>query len=238
MSPLITSRVLLMSNPTHRVTAVFFDLDGTLLDTAPDLADALNQLLNKHGRDPLPLKVIRPTVAQGTRGILANGFSINQTDPRFNPLRDEFLSIYQSCLTNKTTYFDGMAEVLEYLDVHAIPWGVVTNKPGWLARPLLNHFKLTRRYRCLISGDQLANRKPHPEPLLFACKTVDVQPHTALYVGDTEGDIQAAKAAGMLAVAATYGYLSANSTPQDWKADALIKSPLELIDWLKGKENT
>ena len=221
-----------MNNPFHQVSTIFFDLDGTLLDTAPDLADALNQLLIKYGRTPLPLEVIRPTVAQGARGLLANGFSFDQTQASFISLRDEFLSIYRSCLTNKTVYFDGVSEVLEHLDARKIPWGIVTNKPGWLARPLLNHFNLADRCRCFISGDQLANRKPHPEPLIYACKTIPVRPKSALYVGDTEGDVQAAKAAGMLSIVATYGYLSADSQPKKWRADGLIKTPLELIDCL------
>lgn len=215
------------------LSAIFFDLDGTLLDTAPDLADALNQLLIKYGKPPLTLDIIRPTVALGTTGILNNGFHIDTTHSRFSELRKEFLMTYHHCMMNKTTYFNGMSEVLDYLDYHHITWGIVTNKPGWLAKPLLNHFQLAHRYCCLVSGDQLTKRKPDPEPLLYACKTSNVLPQQALYVGDAQGDVQAAKAAGMMVMVALYGYLTTDSQPLSWEADALINSPPQLIDWIK-----
>lgn len=217
----------------NSISAAFFDLDGTLLDSAPDLADALNQLLIKYEQFPLPLEIIRPTVALGTTGILSNGFKIDVTHPRFLELRKEFLSIYHDCMTNKTNYFDGITEVLHYLDDHKIPWGIVTNKPGWLAKPLLDHFRPAHQYCCLISGDQLTRRKPDPEPLLYACKIANVLPHQSLYLGDAQGDVQAAKAAGMIAIVALYGYLTLDSQPQYWKADALINYPSQLIDCLK-----
>lgn len=216
----------------HRVTAVFFDLDGTLLDTAPDLADALNELLIQQRRSTITPEIIRPTVALGTTGILSASFSMGATHPRFATLREEFLSLYYSHLTNKTTYFEGMVEVLDYLDAHQLLWGIVTNKPGWLAKPLLDHFNLTDRYCCLVSGDQLPKRKPDPEQLLYACNTAKVLPHKTVYVGDLESDVIAAKASGMLAIVATYGYLAADNQPQQWKADASIETPRELIDWL------
>ncbi len=217
----------------NSLSAIFFDLDGTLLDTAPDLVDALNQLLIKYGESPLPLEIIRPTIALGTTGILSNGFQIDATHPCFSELRKEFLTTYHHCMMNKTTYFDGMSEVLDYLDHHHITWGIVTNKPGWLAKPLLDHFQLAHRYCCLVSGDQLTKRKPDPEPLLYACKTANVLPQQALYVGDAQGDVQAAKAAGMMAMIALYGYLPADSQPLCWEGDALINSPHQLIDWIK-----
>lgn len=217
----------------NSISAVFFDLDGTFLDSAPDLAYALNQLLIKYKRPPLPLEIVRPTLALGTTGMLSNGFKIDITHPRFLGLRKEFLSIYHDCMTKKTTYFDGITEVLNYLDNHKISWGIVTNKPGWLAKPLLDHFRLTHQYCCLVSGDQLTRRKPDPEPLLYACKIANVFPHQSLYLGDTLGDVQAAKAAGMVAIVALYGYLTLNSQPQYWKADALINYPSQLINWIK-----
>ena len=218
----------------NQISAVFFDLDGTLLDSAPDLADALNQLLIKYKQPPLPLDIIRPTLALGTTGILSSGFNIDVTHSRFAALRKEFLETYYDCMMNKTTYFDGMIEVLNYLGNHQIPWGIVTNKPGWLAKPLLDHFETAQQYCCLVSGDQLTKRKPDPEPLLYACKTVNVSPSQALYLGDTQSDVQAAKAAGMIATVALYGYLAADSQPQRWEADALINYPCQLIDWIKA----
>lgn len=215
-----------------RVNAVFFDLDGTLLDTAPDLANALNQLLKKYGRSPLPLEIIRPTVAEGTQSILCNGFNITIDDPMYANLRTEYLTTYANCFTQQTDFFPEIENVLFYLDHHHIPWGIVTNKPQWLAEPLLKHFKLHHRYRCLVAGDLLPQRKPHPAPLQHACHLTQVSPQDAVYIGDTTTDVCAAKAAGMIAIVAKYGYLSKNSQPDLWNADMLIDSPKEIISWL------
>ncbi len=215
----------------HRVRALFFDLDGTLLDTAPDLTTALNDVLTHHQRQPVALELVRPRVAHGSRGILHCGFTIDDHHPDFETLRTEFLHAYQAHLTDETQLFDGISNVLDFLDEEKIPWGIITNKPGWLAEPLLTHFNLDHRYRCLISGDSLPKRKPDPLPLLHACQLVTVDPKQSAYVGDAHEDIQAAKAAGMLAVVAQYGY-GFSEIPVPSPADAVIPQPVDIIQWL------
>lgn len=216
----------------HSINSLFFDLDGTLLDTAPDLAGALNQVLTHHDRPTLPLKTIRPAVAEGARGILQQGFPIDENDDQFDLLKEEFLQAYEQRMTQETKFFDGMEEVLDYLDQHNLPWGIVTNKPSWLAKPLLSHFNLDHRYTCLVAGDTLTTRKPDPEPLYHACYLTGTDPKHSLYVGDTLGDVRAAKTAGMYIIVAKYGYLRADYQPHLWQADGLIDSPLEIIEWL------
>lgn len=219
--------------PKNIFQAVFFDLDGTLLDTAPDLAQALNQLLKKYGHPVLSLEEIRPTVAQGSAGMLGKGFKMTPEDPRYVPIRTEFLDSYRQCMTQKTNFFPGIEQVLKYLDDAKIPWGIVTNKPGWLAEPLLKHFKLNERYRCLVAGDLLPKRKPHPEPLWHACQLVNVNPEQSLYIGDAEEDAIAAKAAGMKCLIAKYGYADPNKQSHEWPADHFIENPADIISWLK-----
>lgn len=226
---------MILKKNNFSLTAVFFDLDGTLLDTAPDLATALNQLLCKYGRSPLPLEIIRPAVAGGSSTILGHGFQITTQDPLFPTLRAEFLTAYQQCLHEQTQFFPGIEAVLSYLDQQKIPWGIVTNKPGWLANPLLSHFKLNHRYCCLVAGDSLPQRKPNPEPLWHACHIAKVSPETSIYIGDTEHDVRAAKAAGMLAMIATYGYLAPHDQPENWQADILINTPGEILQWFKER---
>lgn len=218
--------------PKPQIKALFFDLDGTLLDTAPDLAAALNQVLVNHGRAALPLKQVRPAVAEGTRGILKQGFPVDEHDVEFAALRQEYLETYARLMTKETQLFDGMETVLDYLDNNGLPWGVVTNKPGWLAKPLLEHFKLDQRYTCLVAGDTLQTRKPDPAPLYHACNLTDADPKQSLYIGDTQSDVQAARSAGMYVIVAKYGYIRADYQPQLWYADGLIDTPIEIIKWL------
>lgn len=214
------------------VNSIFFDLDGTLLDTAPDLTAALNQVLKNHDRSTLSLKQVRPAVADGTRGILQQGFSIDENNAEFEALRQEYLKTYQHMMTQTTQFFDGMEIVLDYLDNHDLPWGIVTNKPNWLARPLLEHFKLDTRYTCLVAGDTLQTCKPDPEPLYHACDITGTTPEHSLYVGDTQNDVRAARAAGMYVIVAKYGYIHPDHQPNLWQADGLINSPIEIIEWL------
>ena len=215
------------------VKSLFFDLDGTLLDTAPDLVAALNHVLQRHGQPTLPLNTVRPTIADGSRGILTCGFPLGEQHPEFNTLKKEFLHAYQQCLTDQTHYFEGMESVLDHLDKINLPWGIVTNKPAYLAEPLLAHFKLDRRYRCLVAGDTLEKRKPDPDPLLHACQLARVNPHHSLYIGDAKSDVIAAHAAGMRAIIAQYGYLDHNSQPHLWQAEGMIQTPLEIINLLE-----
>lgn len=217
---------------TKSIRSLFFDLDGTLLDTAPDLSFALNKVLMQHHRSPIPLEVIRPTIAKGTRGLVHHGFAIDEQHPQYETLKQELLTTYQENLTNQTQFFKDMEIVLNYLDENNFMWGIVTNKPNWLAQPLLEHFKLTHRYCCLVAGDTLTKRKPDPAPLRYACQLTGVKPQDALYIGDSEGDVIAAKAAGMSVIIAKYGYIHPQQHPEQWHADGIIESPLQLLDLL------
>ncbi len=221
---------LAMKNNIH---AVFFDLDGTLLDTAPDLYTAMLETLAHFGHESISFKNFRPQVHAGTKGMVLASFSIDETHPDYATIRETFLKRYQQRLTEKTQFFSGIPKVLDYLDTHKIPWGIVTNKPAYLTEPLLKHFKINKRSQCIVSGDTLTNKKPHPEPLLHACQLLQVSPKQAVYVGDTEIDVQATKAAGMIAIAVCYGYHKSDSQPEAWGADYMIESALELLTYLQ-----
>jgi len=211
---------------------VLFDLDGTLLDTAPDLAAALNATLQLNGRDALPFEYIRPVVSHGGRALIELGFGIDSQHPDFEPLRKQLLDLYQANLAVHTTLFPGMAQVLDELEQRDIRWGVVTNKPGWLTDPLMDALQLTPRAACVVSGDTLPERKPHPAPLLHACRLAGCQPQQAVYVGDAERDIEAGRNAGMRTLAALFGYLMEHDRPENWGADALIEQPADILEYL------
>lgn len=219
------------SQPT--LQAVFFDLDGTLLDTAPDLADACNQVLGEFHRPPVPLTEFRHWVHGGAKLMICASFKMDDQHPDFATIKSAFIRNYQQNLTRKTQLFTGIEQVLTYLEHSQIPWGVVTNKLAALAEPLLAHFGLAQRCCCLISGDTVANTKPHPAQLLHACQVVHTQPEHCLYVGDTLGDIQAAQAAGMHSIAVGYGYRPKNSKMDEWQADAIAATPEELLATLQ-----
>lgn len=216
------------------IESLFFDLDGTLLDTAADLTAALNHILIQYQRPTVTLETMRPIIAEGTPGILRHGFAMDEQHPDYQIIREAFLSAYQEKLIDQTQFFLGMDTVLNALDENKLPWGIVTSKPGWLAKPLLKHFQLNHRSRCLVAGDTLPKRKPNPEPLLHACELAGVDPQTSLYLGDAKVDVVAAKSAGMVAIVAKYGYIGPNQQPEEWEADAMIDSPIELLRWLKG----
>ena len=215
---------------------VLFDLDGTLLDTAPDMGQALNRLLVEHNRPPLPAAMIRPVVSHGSLGLLKLGFDIDPAEAEFAALRDRFLALYSADLAVKTALFEGMEQVLAALEQQATPWGIVTNKPGWLTGPLLQQVGLEQRVACVVSGDTLPQRKPDPAPLLHACEHIGVDPSTCLYIGDAERDIEAARRAGMASLVACYGYLQATEQPESWGAQGLLQHPLDLLRWLNLSE--
>ena len=209
---------------------VLFDLDGTLLDTAPDLAAALNATLQLNERAALPFETIRPVVSHGGRALIELGFGIDPQHPDFEPLRKQLLDLYQANIAVHTALFPGMADVLDELENRGIRWGVVTNKPGWLTEPLLDALDLGSRAACIVSGDTLKERKPHPAPLLHACKLAGCQPEQTLYVGDAERDIEAGRNAGMHTLVALFGYLMEHDRPENWGADALIEQPADILD--------
>jgi len=217
---------------TTSIKTVLFDLDGTLADTAPDLAYALNQTLEQHGRQKLPFETIRPVVSHGGVALIKLGFSIEPDHPEFEILRQQLLHVYINNIANQTTLFDGMHELLQQLEQRDILWGVVTNKPSWLTDPLMDALHLSERAICIVSGDTLNERKPHPAPVLYACEQAGSQPYECLYVGDAQRDIEAGNRAGLKTLAALFGYIEENDDPTLWQADALINSPLEVLNWL------
>lgn len=219
-----------MKNPS--VQTVLFDLDGTLLDTAPDLAFALNTLLFEHEREPLPIEQIRPLVSYGGVNLIKTGFQLNDDAPALVGLRQRFLELYVAHLADQTCFFPGMEILLESLENQGIQWGVVTNKPAWLTEPLLEAFALTNRSVCNISGDTLSQCKPHPAPLLHACQLANSTPEQCIYVGDAPRDIEAGQRAGMRTLAALYGYIDPNDPPEQWGATGMLEKPLDLLSWI------
>jgi len=213
--------------------AVLFDLDGTLLDTAPDMAGALNQLLHEEGRPPLAFAHIRPHVSHGSTAMVRLGFA-DATDTRFAALRQRYLEIYGTCLAEETRVFDGLDAALAKLEAAGIPWGIVTNKPGWLTGPLLEQLELHHRARVVVSGDTLPERKPHPAPLLHAAKGLGIAPTDCIYIGDAERDAIAARAAGMKMFVALFGYIPAEERPEEWPATGRLRNTQEMIALLEG----
>ena len=214
------------------VRAVLFDLDGTLIDSAPDLGAAADKLRVARGLQSLPLSRYRPMAGAGARGMISVAFGLSPEDAAFPALRDEFFLNYEQCLTERTYAFDGVAELLGHLASRRLPWGVVTNKSARFTEPLTRAMPLFRSAATIISGDTTPHAKPHPEPLLEAGRRLSIDPAYCVYVGDDERDIQAGRAAGMLTVAARYGYLGTKSDPAEWGAHALINSPAELLQLL------
>lgn len=217
-----------------RVRAVLFDLDGTLADTAPDLAGALNLLLAERGRAPVPLEQARPLTSSGARGMLRVGFGIDPQHHEYELLKARFLALYESRLCVDTSLFAGIAELLEALEARAVPWGIVTNKAERYTFPLLEALRLSDRAACIVGGDTAQRAKPHPDPLLHAARAMTLDPGSCLYVGDDRRDIEAARAAAMPVIAAGYGYLGESADPYQWGADAVIDHPLEVLNYLRG----
>lgn len=213
--------------------AIFFDLDGTLADTAPDLAGTLNRLKAEQGLPPSPYEVLRPRVSQGARGMLGAGFGLTPENEAYAPLAARFLALYSESLCVETRLFAGMDELLEELDSRGITWGVVTNKAEHLARPIITALGLAERCACIVGGNTAARPKPHPDPLLYACALTRHAPQQSLYVGDDIRDIQAGRAAGMATVAAAYGYLGNAEPIQAWNADTIIEHPLDILALLE-----
>ena len=212
--------------------AVLFDLDGTLADTAPDLARALNALLVEHGRAPIPIEVTRPLTSSGARGMIQAGFGLTPGSAQYESLKTRFLELYGASICVETRLFAGIDELLRALEQREVRWGVVTNKLDRFTRPLLDALELTSRAACIVSGDTVARAKPHPDPLLHASRALALDPAACLYVGDDLRDIQAARAAGMPILAAGYGYLGDEGDPHEWGADAVIDHPLETLNFL------
>ncbi len=214
--------------------AVMFDLDGTLVDTAQDLAYALNQTLEDFGQNQLPFEKIRPVVSHGGTALIRLGFDLEPEHPDFEKYRQHLLKIYQDNICRESVLFEGMDTLLGYLENNDMTWGIVTNKPSWLTDPLMNQMGLDKRAASIVSGDTCTHNKPHPEPILFACSQAQVSPEKTFYIGDALRDIEAGNAAGCITVSALFGYIQEHDIPEQWPADHSVNHPLEIIDLLKS----
>jgi len=211
------------------IAAILFDLDGTLIDTAPDMGAALNSLLIEEGLTPIPLQIIRPYVSQGALVLTRLGFSEQVAESEIEPLRLRYLDHYRAIVADASVLFDCFEEVLGRLEERNIPWGIVTNKPQWLTTPLLEQMGLHNRAAVVICGDTLEKRKPHPLPLIVAAETIGIACKNCVYVGDDPRDIEAGRAAKMKTLIAAYGYISTDISLDEWHADGIIESPLDLL---------
>jgi N-acetyl-D-muramate 6-phosphate phosphatase len=215
-----------------RIDAVLFDLDGTLIDSAPDLAGAANDLRLQHGLAPLPYGDLRPMAGAGARGMVGVAFGAGPGDPSFNNLREAFLARYEQRLLQETVIFASVLPVLAALDAAAMRWGIVTNKVMRFTQPVVAGLGLQVRAAALIGGDSTPHAKPHPEPLLEAARRIGVEPGRCVYVGDDLRDVLAGRAAGMVTLAAGWGYLGQGEAIEQWGADAVILEPAALLNWL------
>lgn len=209
---------------------VFFDLDGTLADTAPDLVAAANQLLITRNLAPKQYEVLRPCASAGARGLIGGAFGIDPEHPDFIPLRDEFFANYEKALLVNSVLFEGVEHLLDQLDSAKLPWGIVTNKSERFTNPLTDLMGLRQRAASTVSGDTTPYSKPHPEPILHAARIANIDPSSSVYVGDDIRDIVAGKAAGMKTIAAAYGYCGCEEPPEAWGADYLVYHPKELLE--------
>lgn len=217
---------------TLAVRAVLFDLDGTLIDSAPDLAGAGNDMRAARGLPVLPLEHFRPMVGAGARGMLGRALQVQPGDPDFEALREEFLQRYEARMTRETRVFDAMRPVLAALRDAGLPWGIVTNKATRFCEPLVRALGLLDEAAALVCGDTTPHAKPHPEPLLEAARRLGLAAAECVYVGDDLRDVQAGRAAGMLTVAAAWGYLGDGEAVHAWGAHHVIDVPAELLDLL------
>ncbi len=215
-----------------RCGAVLFDLDGTLVDSAPDLAAAANHMRARRQLQPLPLALYRPHGGSGARGMLRAGFDLQPGDADYAVMRAEFLHTYSQCMLQHSHVFAQVVPLLNALDGAAQAWGIVTNKAFGLAQPLLAHLGLLARTAVLVGGDSTPHTKPHPAPLLHAASQLGLSPAHCLYVGDDRRDIQAGRSAGMRTAAATWGYLGAGEDATQWQADAVLNTPMEVLPLL------
>jgi phosphoglycolate phosphatase len=221
-----------MNNSANLIKAVLFDLDGTFADTAPDLAAALNHVRATRHLPPLPLEALRPQASHGSAGLLKVGMNVTPKSSDFQTLRDIFLDYYSHHICVNTKLFAGMSELISELEQRNIAWGIVTNKPHRFTLPLMKALGYAERAACLVSGDTCAHAKPHPEPMLAACKLIQIAPEQCLYLGDDKRDMEAANAVNMRGIIANYGYVSNDVSVQNWQAHGSVNHPMELLTYL------
>jgi len=218
---------------TPETSAVLFDLDGTLIDTAPDFIRCLNQLREQHGLPALPAEHIRRSVSNGARAMVRVGFGLEPDHPDYLEKHTAFLDLYEAGVAVETSLFEGMDGLLRALEVRGIPWGIVTNKPARFAVPLIEALDLADRCAALVCPDHVTQRKPHPEALILACRQMGTEPGTAIYVGDHERDIEAGRNAGMKTIAVRYGYIEQPESVDLWQADLIADTVTDLAKLLQ-----
>ena len=216
----------------YRFKGFLFDLDGTLLDTAPDLLAALNLLLAKNGKQALKLEDVRSIISDGSAGLIKAGLGLKKGSKTFDLAKNQFLDYYQHNLTKETTIFEGIEEVLREIEDSGRPWGIVTNKPSRFTIPILKHFDWYCRAKCVVCGDSLERTKPSPVPLLEGANRMNLAPDDCVYVGDALSDVEAAKAARIYVITAGYGYVPKENFKKSWVSDGIIQTPLDLRKWL------
>ncbi len=220
------------------MSAVLFDLDGTLIDTAHDLGYALNLLRARYNKPALPFEQIRPVASHGSKGLLALGFGLADSDAQFQVMVDEYLTLYASVLTRQPMYLPGIETLLMALTKENVPWGIVTNKPRRFSEPLIQSVpflssSLATHTGCLLCGDDAPKPKPSPETLLMACEQLAVNPQEVIYVGDAARDVEAGRAANMQTVVALFGYLSDDDHPETWGGDYLVSTADEILPLIR-----
>ena len=216
---------------TFNLSCVLFDLDGTLVDTAPDLIACLNKALTQHGFDEVTCDKLKPFISYGAAAMI--NMSIEQADEQMQgKVLETMLALYQDNIAKHSRFFSGITDTLNTIESLGLKWGIVTNKRERFTIPLVAALKLTDRVACVVSGDTTTNSKPHPEPMLTACAQANVKPEECVYIGDAMHDIDAGKNANMKTLAAIYGYLKPDDNPNNWGADALIESPEQLTSWI------
>jgi phosphoglycolate phosphatase len=215
-----------------RCEAVLFDLDGTLIDSAPDLSGAANDLRAQHGMPPLAFEALRPMVGAGARGMVGAAFGVKPGDAQFEALRDAFLARYAQRMLERTQVFDAVRPLLHALESAGLRWGIVTNKAARFTEPIVDGLALRARVSALVCGDTTAHSKPHPAPLFEAARQLGLHAQHCAYVGDDLRDVVAGRAAGMATLVASWGYLGDGPPMHEWGADAILGTPLDLLNWL------
>ncbi len=211
------------------IKTVLFDLDGTLIDTAPDMAAALDILCREENQPVLPYEQVRPVVSNGSAALIKLAFGDVKDEKRLQHLKQRYLDIYQRNICIDSSPFNGIEAVLDHIERNGLNWGVVTNKPGWLTIPLMDSLQLVQRAATIVSGDTTENSKPHPDPMHHACDEARSKSDECMYVGDARRDIEAGKNAGMKTLVANYGYIESNEDVNTWGADAIINTPEEIL---------